>query len=145
MEISLSALPHFAEDFIARLPKAARTRAYVVGLQGELGAGKTTFVQAVAKAFGVSEPVASPTFVIAQAYPIDREPFSRLVHVDAYRLSPEEKDTVGWRGYADEPENLILVEWPERLPSGMSPLGTLLTFAVSGENTREISEHHAGS
>ncbi len=142
MEISLAQLPRFAEDFIARLPKAARGRAYIVGLQGELGTGKTTFVQTVAKALGVSEPVASPTFVIAQAYPIDREPFSRLVHVDAYRLSPKEKDTVGWEEYAENPESLILVEWPERLPGGTPHLGTLLTFAVTGEDTREISQHH---
>lgn len=145
MQISLSVLPRFATDFVAALPDAPRAGAHIVGLQGELGAGKTAFVQEVARVLGVSAPVASPTFVIAQSYPIRHPPFARLVHVDAYRLSPESKDTIGWKEYAADPENLVLVEWPERLPGGLPELDTMLSFSVKGETMREILKHHAGS
>ncbi|MBI3573681.1 tRNA (adenosine(37)-N6)-threonylcarbamoyltransferase complex ATPase subunit type 1 TsaE [Candidatus Kaiserbacteria bacterium] len=141
MEVSLEDLPDFAKDFIARLPKTPRERAYVVGLRGELGAGKTTFVQELAQVLGVTNPVTSPTFVIVQTYPITHPSFSRLIHVDAYRLTPEGKDTIGWKEYAADPENLILAEWPERLPAG-ARADMILEFLVAGENTRSITEHY---
>jgi tRNA threonylcarbamoyladenosine biosynthesis protein TsaE len=142
MRISRAGLPDFAKRLVAALPHKAGERAYVVGLSGELGAGKTAFVQEVAKTLGVTVPVTSPTFVLAQPYPIHHAPFSRLVHIDAYRLDAGHKDTLGWREYAADPRNLVLVEWPERLPGGI-PEGTrVLTFTVAGDDARDITETH---
>ena len=143
MNVTLAELPGFAKDFIERLPKTASGKARVIGLSGELGAGKTTFVQETAKVLGVSIPVTSPTFVLAQPYAISRAPFSRLVHIDAYRLASEEKDTFGWGAYIADPANLVIVEWPERVP-GSLPEGTqILKFAVIGEGVRDITETYA--
>ena len=144
MEVSLSGLPDFVADFVAGLPQSAGEHAYLVGLVGELGAGKTTFVQKLAKVLGARESVTSPTFILARRYAIDHPPFQNLVHIDAYRLSAKERDTLGLGEYLQNPRNLVVVEWPERLPGG-TPQGTpLLTFTVTGETTREIAESHEG-
>jgi tRNA threonylcarbamoyladenosine biosynthesis protein TsaE len=138
VEISLKNLPDFAARFIDTLPNQNAGGAYVIGLKGELGAGKTSFVQEVAKALGVTAHVTSPTFVIAQSYPIARHPFSRLIHMDAYRLAPDERDTVGWHDAVADSSNLILVEWPERLP-WFPKSAPVLNFSVSGPELRAIA------
>ena len=60
--------------------------ATVAALQGELGAGKTTFTQEVGRILGVTENMHSPTFVIMKIYEIDWKGFKNLIHVDAYRI-----------------------------------------------------------
>lgn len=142
MKVSLALLPDFAKNFVAGLPKTAGANACIVGLSGDLGAGKTAFVQEVAKVLGISSPVTSPTFILARTYPIRETPFSRLVHIDAYRLSSEEKDTFGWDTYRANPGNLIFVEWPERLPGGVPEGAVGLHFAVVAEGVRDITETH---
>lgn len=143
MEVSLNELEKYAKDFIQRLPSEAGDRAYVVGLKGDLGAGKTTFVQEVAKVLGVKEQMTSPTFVIVQSYEIKHPVFKRLVHMDAYRLSGEEEDTIGFSEYMQDPQNLILVEWPENLPqgAGFPEDAPILEFKTVDENTRRIYYH----
>jgi tRNA threonylcarbamoyladenosine biosynthesis protein TsaE len=138
-ELSLEELANFAKKFVAELPRERGPRAHIVGLKGELGAGKTTFVQFVAKELGVEESVTSPTFTIMQPYDINHPPYERFVHVDAYRLNLDEPDTIGWAAYARDPGNLILVEWPENL-AGFPDDAAVLSFSVTGEHTRAI--HH---
>ena len=140
MDVELKDLPGFAKQFVESLPKEIGTKAYIVGLLGELGAGKTAFVQQVAKVLGVARSVTSPTFVIAQTYTINHQPFERLVHIDAYRLDSEESDTIGWKEFLNDPKNLVLVEWADRAPGGI-PVGTdTLNFTVVGEGVRSIEE-----
>ncbi|HEY4473823.1 MAG TPA: tRNA (adenosine(37)-N6)-threonylcarbamoyltransferase complex ATPase subunit type 1 TsaE [Candidatus Paceibacterota bacterium] len=139
MEVSRTALSDFAVAFVAGLPVFLGERAYIVGLKGELGAGKTTFMQEVAKVFGVPHIVTSPTFVLVRTYTINGIPFKRLVHVDAYRLNGSDTDTFGFQEYAANPENLILVEWPENLP-GSPAVNKKLEFRVVSRDTREIIE-----
>lgn len=92
------------------------SEATVIALQGELGAGKTAFAQAFGKILGVAEPMPSPTFVIMKSYDIDWRGFKKLIHIDAYRLEKEEELThLGWDGLIKDPENIILIEWPERV------------------------------
>ena len=138
MEVGISFLPRFAKDFVSALPQKAAERAYIVGLAGELGAGKTTFVQEVAKALGVATPVTSPTFIIASRYPIQKKPFTSLVHMDAYRLGKGE--SFDWHAYANDPQNLVLIEWPERMPD-FPPDSPVFSFTVIDETTRDIKTH----
>lgn len=141
MEVPLDTLTEFAHTFVAGLPKTSGERAYVVGLRGELGAGKTTFVQHVARELGVQDTVTSPTFVIAQRYPTTHPVFTHLVHLDAYRLDGEEHDTIGFGDALRDPHALVLVEWPEQLPKAV-PLphdAPVLTFTVVDETTRALS------
>ena len=89
-------------------------------LYGELGAGKTTFVQGLARALGITDSVTSPTFVIASEYTIQNHPtITTLVHVDLYRLQegkaandPAVRDVVE---RASDPGRLTVIEWADRL------------------------------
>lgn len=95
--------------------------ASLIALQGDLGAGKTTLVQSIAALLGITETVNSPTFVIAKFYDTTHNDFKRLVHIDAYRIeSASELDVLGWQALLNDPDNLIIVEWPERI-SGSLP------------------------
>ena len=88
---SLSDTEKIAKDFIEKISLGVYDTALVVGLYGDLGSGKTTFTQDVAKLFNIREDITSPTFVIEKMYDISTGDFKKFIHVDAYRLeSPKE-------------------------------------------------------
>lgn len=89
----------------------------VICLQGELGAGKTTFVQGIAKGWGSLDSVSSPTFILVNVY--RREDKSQLFHMDAYRLdsTPEAEELDLDSMLAD---GALIIEWPERM-NGLIP------------------------
>lgn len=130
--------------------KKVSTFAHVVGLYGDLGSGKTAFSQAVAKLLGVTETVTSPTYVIEKIYSLDKKAgadaanslptvFKHLIHIDAYRIEKsEELIHLGWKNLLSDPENLILIEWPERVADIMPPDHIRLQFTFIDETTREI-------
>jgi tRNA threonylcarbamoyladenosine biosynthesis protein TsaE len=101
-------------------PKKTRKGALVIGLSGELGAGKTAFTQAVAKELGIKGRVSSPTFVIMKKYPIKHPTFRSLLHLDAYRLkNAEDLFNLGWRELVLDEGNIIFIEWPEKVKGAM--------------------------
>lgn len=113
--------------------------ATLVALSGDLGAGKTTFVQGVAAALGVTEHVTSPTFVIMKIYDLAGQKFDRLVHMDAYRLKGDQHlRALGWNELLRDPKNLIIVEWPEKIEGGIPASARPITFRYSGDDSREI-------
>ncbi len=114
--------------------------ATVLGLSGDLGAGKTTLVQAMARELGVVEQVVSPTFVIAKFYETTDARFHRLIHVDAYRIEQEsELDTLGWHRMLSIPQTLIVVEWPERVVVSL-PASTRMLRISHAHDQRHILE-----
>ena len=83
----------------------------VVTFEGDLGAGKTTFIQAVSRGLGVTGPATSPTYALVHRYQGARGP---VFHLDCFRLrSPDEAADLDWEGLVSEGD-AILVEWPER-------------------------------
>lgn len=120
----------------------SRVGATVVGLRGDLGAGKTTLAQGIAAELGVTERVTSPTFILERIYKLRGETsqWERLVHIDAYRLDNEDElKHLGWQELLADPTNLILVEWPERV-AGSLPADTLYVDCKHiDEMKREIS------
>jgi len=83
----------------------------IVTFEGDLGAGKTTMVKAVARGLGVSGPATSPTYALVHRYQGARGP---VFHLDCFRLrSPDEAADLDWEGLLTEGD-AILVEWPER-------------------------------
>ncbi len=129
-------LQNIAAEFVAQLsPKDSS--ATLVTLRGELGAGKTTFVQGIAKALGVEETVTSPTFVIEKIYKLEGQKFTHLIHMDAYRLKgAHELELLGWKELIQDPQNLILLEWPERVAEAI-PSGTIgISFDIAGDGRR---------
>ncbi len=90
--------------------------ALVVGLSGHLGAGKTAYVKALARILGIQEDITSPTFVIMKNYDIAHGPWKKVVHIDAYRLEKKEELTaLQWDNVISDPQNVILIEWPENV------------------------------
>lgn len=130
----------FAQTFTERL--VPRDHAIVIALSGELGAGKTTFVQGVGSALGIEEVLTSPTFVIMKIYELNHSPqgFARLVHIDAFRLKGERHlHVLGWDALVADPKNLICIEWPEQVP-GLIPSDALrLSFAIGEGDERIVS------
>jgi tRNA threonylcarbamoyladenosine biosynthesis protein TsaE len=92
------------------------TAGTVLLLVGDLGSGKTSLVQGIAAALGVTESITSPTFTLINEYLAGRCP---LYHLDLYRLTPEEVAALHleqyWEGWEVEP-GIVAIEWPERLP-----------------------------
>lgn len=118
----------------------AGVRATVLALSGELGAGKTTFVKALAVALGVTEHITSPTFVIMKTYPLKNQAYARLIHIDAYRLkSAEELRVLGFDALASDRGNLICIEWPERLEGILPADAVPLAFSYSEGDTRIVT------
>jgi len=96
-------------------------KATVIGLQGDLGSGKTHFVQKFGQVVGIEEHIVSPTFVIMKIYDISWCNFKKLIHIDAYRLeNSKELLNLGWEDLISNPENMIFIEWPERV-EGIMP------------------------
>ena len=116
---SLSDTSSLALEILEQFSGAPRIHtATVLALSGDLGAGKTAFTQMCAKHLGIEDVVVSPTFVIAKFYSIEREqfPWNRLIHIDAYRLeSWQELQALGFDEIFTDPNNLVIIEWPEQV------------------------------
>ncbi len=108
----------------------------VVGLYGDLGAGKTTFAGFLVHALGIDRRVQSPTFVIARKY-IGKK--LTVNHIDLYRLQdPEELQDLGLQEFFEEKSAITLIEWPE-VAEVFLPEGTIrIYFEYVNENTRKI-------
>ncbi len=114
--------------------------ATLVTLAGELGAGKTAFTQAVAKALGVEESVTSPTFVLEKIYGLTKSIFKRLIHIDAYRLEKGSDLTpLGFDELMQDTGNLILREWPERVADALPDPAVKISIIVNADNSRTIT------
>jgi tRNA threonylcarbamoyladenosine biosynthesis protein TsaE len=108
-----------AGTLIASLPSDSN-KATVVALLGDLGVGKTTFVQSIAKELGVTELLTSPTFTILKRYETNNHKFKHLIHMDAYRI--ESKDELGplrFEIMLQKPETLICIEWADKIESAL--------------------------
>ena len=128
-----------------------RQKAVVVGLHGDLGAGKTTFMKAFAASLGVTEEVTSPTFVIMKGYEIVESaggakrahPFSHLYHIDAYRIEDvDEMRVLGFEELLQQKDTIICIEWAENI-APLLPLDTLhITFTIVGEERDVTFAYH---
>jgi tRNA threonylcarbamoyladenosine biosynthesis protein TsaE len=107
----------------------------VIYLNGDLGAGKTTFARGFLNGCGVSGPVKSPTYTLVEVY---ETPTVSVIHLDLYRLlDPEELEPLGLREYA-LPGYIWLIEWPDR-GSGRLPSPDLSVTLSGGTTGHEIN------
>ncbi|MEX0652195.1 MAG: tRNA (adenosine(37)-N6)-threonylcarbamoyltransferase complex ATPase subunit type 1 TsaE [Candidatus Paceibacterota bacterium] len=140
-EITEAELNTEAENFLESL--SPQKTATVVGLYGDLGAGKTTFTKALARALGVDETVTSPTFVLEKIYSLANQKqargFSQLVHIDAYRLEEsKELKQLNWNTYIVDPKNIIVVEWADRVAEFLPEDIKKVTLAVVGGSAESL-------
>ncbi len=111
----------------------------VVLLQGELGAGKTTFSQNVLEFLGAKGPFTSPTFVIMKKYEVSKSGFENVYHFDCYRIEEQDMLGLGWEEIVSDPKNLVLVEWPERIEKILPENSVRVSFKIKGEDQRIIN------
>lgn len=103
------------KELAAKLVAELKTGA-VITLEGDLGAGKTTFAQGVGEALGIKR-MTSPTYTLIRDYPVEEKGFGidRLYHIDLYRLeTAEEVFQLGLNELWFSPKHLLLIEWPEK-------------------------------
>ena len=134
----LAALDRFAAQLVQHLPQTA-----LVTLEGDLGAGKTTLVKALAAAAGIDPAlVTSPTFSLIQVYDHVDESL-RLVHADMYRLTAvEELPELGWEdAIATIPGGRCwaFVEWSSRIAPALPAEKLELSLAITGETSRRLT------
>jgi len=144
-------LEKLAELVLELTIKNEYNHATVLALQGELGSGKTTFTKNLAKILGITNSITSPTFVIQKTFSINsanfengdktfsKNIFTQLIHIDSYRLDlSAELSHLGWHDLLNQKENLIVVEWPERITDILPARYVLLKFSHVDETTREV-------
>ena len=148
--VPLDELPEYVRNvraMIKLLPE--KTMATTVWLIGDLGAGKTTFVQNLAKEMEVSEDIQSPTYVLMKSYLLPnnltqfgaKRRFNKLVHIDAYRLNnAAEFAALKPEQFLTEPGTLVMIEWPERVAAALPAPDLTITFTNenAGEKERYI-------
>lgn len=115
--------------------------ATLVTLSGDLGAGKTAFTQALARALGVEETVTSPTFVLAKSYPLpEGGAFKNLLHIDAYRLDGgKDLEKIGFTHARADSGTLIVLEWPEIVADGLPRVDVAITLVAEADGSRTIT------
>ena len=145
--------------FISRSPEETRAlgetwgkwaaRGLVIGLTGDLGAGKTELVRGFARGLGISALVHSPTFALVHEYTDGRLP---LFHIDLYRLnSPSQIISAGLEEYFDNPPGVTVIEWVERWPSAANALSNPssgyrnVVLETLSEDERRISYEDSGA
>lgn len=109
----------------------------VILLSGDLGSGKTTLVQGLGAALGITEPIVSPTFALIHEYP---EGIPPLYHLDLYRLDPAEVAALHLESYwqdVDFPLGIVAIEWPDRLSD---PPDQYLNIQLIYQETGRLAE-----
>lgn len=138
-KISLANLPAFAHNVLESLSKApTKTSATIVALRGDLGAGKTTFTQALARELGIVLSLQSPTYVLMKKYPTAHTLFTTLVHIDAYRLeNPKEFAALKPEEFLSDPHSLVVIEWPEKAGGILQNADIAIRFSSEGAGEEE--------
>ena len=122
-----------------RLIKDKMRAGFCVGLIGDLGAGKTTLVKAIAEQLGVSEAVSSPTFTIAKLYEIGFKNSTILQHIDLYRLEKaSDADAEEVLDMVTRDDAITFVEWPEKVRPVLDKMNLLIKITPLGEESRKV-------
>ncbi len=133
---SESVFTELAAEF-ARGLRAARAWPLVLGLRGDLGSGKTTWVRAMLRGLGYEGRVPSPTYTLLEHYACGE---LAVVHLDLYRLrGDDELENLGLRDWLAEPARWIAIEWPERAPQLARRCDLILDFAVTASGGRRVT------
>lgn len=124
----------FGKSFTNQLKSlpAGRQGGLVLALVGELGSGKTTFVQGLAEGLGIKDKIISPTFVLMRQH-------KNLYHIDLYRLEKDVEQGLLLLGVADiwgRPENIVVIEWADKARGAIPEDALWIEFKQEGEGRR---------
>ena len=130
-------------------------RAVIIGLEGDLGGGKTTFLKGFAKGLGIKKKILSPTFIILKKFKVQtttppphpptpsarapRSKFKVFYHIDCYRIEkPKEILDLGFKEIIADPKNIVSVEWADRIRKILPKRTILIKFEFLNKKTRRI-------
>lgn len=131
-------LEAIAERVVYLLSQDKRERASVVLLEGDMGAGKTTFTQILAKYLGVVENVNSPTFILKKEYKTPHSNFRKVIHIDAYRfIDPKESKVLRIEDDLEDKDTIVVIEWPSKMNYIKADIR--LSFEVIDDDIREVT------
>jgi tRNA threonylcarbamoyladenosine biosynthesis protein TsaE len=126
----------FAKSILKRYPAK---RAIVFGLEGDLGGGKTTFLQGFARGLGIREKILSPTFILMRRSEIKNSCFENFYHLDCYRIeNPKDILSLGLKRIIANPRNIVAVEWADRIKRILPRESVMLKFEFIDKNKRKI-------
>lgn len=119
----------------------------VLALSGDLGSGKTTFVQGLARGMGIGKQIVSPTFIIMRKYELTRPQLRSagglaFYHVDLYRLEGDlgsELENLGLTDIWEDPKNVVVIEWAEKAEKYLPEKTRWIKFENLGEEERKVS------
>lgn len=125
-----------------KLAKEKKKGTLIFGLSGNLGGGKTTFLQGFAKGLGIKQKVLSPTFVIMKRFKLSNPAigqFGNFYHVDCYRIKKtKEILDLGFKKIISDPKNIIAIEWAERIKKILPQNTIWINFEFIDKNKRKI-------
>lgn len=110
-----------------------------MALTGDLGSGKTTFVQGLARGLGIKGRIISPTFILVRKYELDALSF---YHIDLYRLEEDvygEVRNLGIDDIWEKPENIVVIEWAEKIRNLIPNSAMWIEFKNPGADSRKIT------
>lgn len=111
----------------------------IFAIWGDLGAGKTTFIQGIAAGLGYKKRVLSPTFIFVRPYNIDSEKIKTLNHIDMYRIEKSgDLKSLGIEEFLNDPQAVSVIEWPERINKLLPESTKRIYLEKVDENTRKI-------
>lgn len=119
----------FGREMLNRLP--ANLAGWTILLNGELGAGKSTFARALIRAAGHEGAVPSPTYTLVEPYSLPR---GNIYHVDLYRVSDEEE--LRYLGWNELDDGCRIVEWPDRAPGLLAQADLSITFSYERDGRK---------
>ena len=118
-----------------------RKKAFVLGLKGDLGGGKTTFLQGFAKGLGIKDKILSPTFILMRKFKIEncKLKIENFYHIDCYRIEkPKEILKLGFKKIVSNPKSIVAIEWADRIQKILPKEAIILKFCFVGLNKRKI-------
>jgi tRNA threonylcarbamoyladenosine biosynthesis protein TsaE len=138
-------LANIAEGVVRTLAERDTGSAKVIFLDGDLGAGKTTFTKVLAEVLGIEkENVHSPTFILKKEYKANHSFFKKLIHIDAYRFdNPKEANVLKLELDRKNKDSLIMIEWPSKMNVDNEDM--TISFEVLDEDTREVTINYSSN
>ena len=138
---SITETSKIAKVFLEKILKSEKNKgsAVMVGLSGELGAGKTTFTKQVAKHLKIKNKVISPTFIIMKKYSLKLKGYKYFFHFDAYRLENEKELLhLGWEEILKDQRHIIFIEWPENVKKAIPKYAQTIKISNNEKGHRKL-------
>ena len=133
------------------IKNGSRKTAVVLALSGDLGGGKTTFLQGFARGLGIREKILSPTFVIQKRFELKNKKLKNFYHIDCYRLKNNKParnashsdagrfiSEINVKEIIKNPENIVAIEWPEKIKKFIPKNTIFINFKLIDKNKREM-------